>query len=108
MSYPLPGRYDIEIFQSGTFRLDLILKAGGEPVNLNGYGVFAGVYDNHHRELFATMTLYWIDRANGEIMLKIPAATTQLITESGQWRLMVTEPSGDKYPWLVGSACLSK
>jgi hypothetical protein len=45
-------------------------------------------------------------QASGAFKLSIPSSTTSGITEQGQYDIMLTEPSGDKYYLLQGTAFL--
>ena len=102
------ARYDITISQRATFRQRMRLKAGGVPVNATGYQLVAQVWDRRRLTKYADLTVQWIDQAAGlfELLIQYPATT--LVTQDGQWDLLVTEPGGDRYYWLEGNAYLDK
>ena len=100
-----PARLDITIPQRATFRKQLRLKAGGQPLNATGYQLVAQVWDGPRRlTKYADLTVVWIDQATGlfELVLQYPGTTAMV--KDGEWDLLVTEPSGDRYYWLEGRA----
>lgn len=102
------ARYDITIPQRGTFRKRMRLKAGGVPVIATGYQLVAQVWNRQRTVKFAEGVITWIDQATGLFELVIQYPVTRLITQDGQWDLMVIEPGGDRYYWLEGTAYLDK
>ena len=101
-----PARYDITIPQRGTFRKTMRLKADGVPLIATGYQLVAQVWNRRRTTKFADGVINWIDQATGLFELVIQYPVTRLITEDGQWDLMVIEPGGDRYYWLEGTAFL--
>jgi len=102
------GRRDITIPQRGTFRQRMRLKRGGQPLNATGYQLVAQVWNRQRTVKFADGVIVWIDQATGLFELVIQYPVTRLITQDGQWDLMVIEPGGDRYYWLEGTAYLDK
>ena len=102
------ARHDITIPQRGTFRQRMRLKAGGVAVNATGYQLVAQVWNRQRTTKLADGVITWIDQSNGLFELVIQYPVTRLITQDGQWDLMVIEPSGDRYYWLEGTAFLDR
>lgn len=103
-----PGRYDITIPQRGTFRKRMRLKAGGLPLDATGYELVAQVWDRRRTTKLAECVTNWLDRETGLFELVIQYPVTRVITQDGQWDLMVIEPGGDRYYWLEGTAYLDR
>jgi hypothetical protein len=100
-----PARYDITIHQGATFSLDLQYQAGsGAPVNMNGYGVTAQLWNRLGTSKISDFDFSWTVQASGYFKLKLNSAVTSGITEQGQYDILITEPSGDKYYLLQGTA----
>ena len=102
-----PARYDITIHQGATFELGLQYKdASGVPINMSGYTVNAQLWNRTGTVKFANFSTPWTVQASGAFQLKLSSTTTSGITEQGQYDVMLTEPSGDKFYLLQGTAFL--
>ena len=100
-----PARYDITIHQGATFQLSLQYKdSAGVPVNMSGYTLEAELWNRTGTTKLANFDTPWTTQASGIFKLRLASAVTSGITEQGQYDLMVTEPSGDKYYLLQGTA----
>jgi hypothetical protein len=100
-----PGRYDITIHQGATFILPLQYKdSTGTPVNMSGYTVAATLWNNNGTAKLADFAVNWLVQASGSFELKLAASGTASITEQGQYDVLITEPGGDKYYLLEGTA----
>jgi hypothetical protein len=100
-----PGKYDITIYQGATFKLALQYKdSTGTPVNMSGYTVAAKLFDRFGTNQLATFTNTWQAQSSGQFTLSLAPVVTSGITENGQYDVLVTEPSGDKYYILQGNA----
>jgi hypothetical protein len=96
-----PARYDITINQRATFRERIKL-----PFNATGYTVVAQVWSKRREELLLNFTINWVNRALGEFDMYASRSSTRAMTKSGEWDLLVIEPSGDGFYWLEGTATL--
>ena len=96
-----PARYDITINQRATYRERIKL-----PFNATGYTVIAQVWSKRREELLLNFTINWISRALGEFDIYASRSATRAVTKSGEWDLLVVEPSGDGFYWLEGVAVL--
>ena len=102
-----PGKFDITIYQGGTFTLDLQYKDGNNnPVNLTGYTITSKLYNRTGTTALATFTNTFVSQTNGQFRLSLTPAVTSLITEQGQYDVLIEEPGGDKYFLLQGIAAL--
>ena len=102
-----PGRYDITVHQGATFALNLQYKSGNDvPVDMSGYTVEAELWNRLGTAKLADFVQSWIVRASGIFKLVLASTVTSGITEQGQYDVMLTEPSGDKYYLLQGVAFL--
>jgi len=102
-----PAHYDITIHQGATFELALQYKDGtGTPVNMSGYTLGAQLWNRTGTNKLADFDTPWTAQASGSFKLRLSSVVTSGITEQGQYDLMVTEPSGDKYYLLQGTAFL--
>lgn len=100
-----PARYDITIHQGATFEMPLRYKdASGVPVNMSGYTVTAQLWNRYGTVKLADFSTPWITQASGYFALRLEASTTSGITEQGQYDVLITEPSNNKYYLLQGSA----
>lgn len=100
-----PAPYDITIHQGATFDLDVEYRdSNGTPVNMSGYTVSGTVWNRIGTTKLADFTFEWTAQASGAFKLKLPATTTSGITEQGQYDVLITQPNGDKYYLLQGSA----
>lgn len=102
-----PAVYNITIHQGATFELNLQYKDGtGVPVNMSGYTVAGQLWNKLGTSKLADFTHQWTVQASGSFKLRLPATVTSGITEQGQYDVMITEPGGDKYYFLQGTAFL--
>jgi len=100
-----PGKYDITIYQGATLELSLQYKdSTGTPVNMSGYTVAAQLWNRLGTSKFSNFDFSWTTQASGLFKLRLSSAVTSGITEQGQYDVLVTEPSGDKYYLLQGNA----
>lgn len=100
-----PAKYDITIHQGATFKLALQYKtSSGTPVNMSGYTVAGQLWNRLGTTKYADFVHEWTSQVSGAFLLKLSASTTSGITEQGQYDVMITEPSGDKYYLLQGTA----
>lgn len=100
-----PAKHDITIHQGATFELSLQLKDNtGAPLNMSGYTVSGTLWNRTGITKFADFELPWINQASGTIGWRLSASVTSGITEQGQYDILVTEPSGDKFYLLEGNA----
>lgn len=103
-----PANYDITIHQGATFVVDLQYKDGaGVPVNMSGYTVEAELWNRIGTAKLANFDTPWTAQASGSFRMKLSSAVTSGITEQGQYDLMITEPSGDKFYLLQGTAFIN-
>lgn len=100
-----PAVYNITIHQGATFELNLQYKDNtGTPVNMSGYTVQAQLWNRLGTTKLSNFTQQWTTQASGMFKLRLAASVTSGITEQGQYDVMITEPSGDKYYLLQGNA----
>jgi hypothetical protein len=100
-----PAHYDITIHQGATFQLALEYKdSAGAFVNMNGYVLEAELWNRTGTVKLADFETPWTAQASGMFKLRLSSSVTSGITEQGQYDLIVTEPSGDKYYLLQGTA----
>ena len=100
-----PARYDITIHQGATFQVALQYKdSAGTPVNMSGYTLEAELWNRTGTSKLANFDTPWTAQVSGMFKMRLTSAVTSGITEQGQYDLMVTEPSGDKYYLLQGTA----
>ena len=100
-----PANYNITIHQGATFQFALQYKdSTGVPVNMNGYTLEAELWNRTGTNKLADFDIPWTDQASGMFKLRLASTVTAGITEQGQYDLIATEPSGDKYYLLQGTA----
>ena len=99
-----PGRYNITIHQGATFDLPLQYIASGVAVNMTGYSIEAELWNRLGTVKLADFSVPWTEQVSGRFKLRLTSAVTSGITEQGQYDVMFTEPSGDKYYILQGTA----
>lgn len=100
-----PAVYNITIHQGATFEMALQYKdSNGAPINMSGYTVQAQLWNRLGTSKITNFTQQWTAQASGSFKLRLAASVTSGITEQGQYDVMITEPSGDKYYLLQGNA----
>lgn len=100
-----PARYDITIHQGATFELLLQYKdSAGVPVNMSGYTASGTLWNKTGTTKLAIFDTPWTVQASGSLKLRLPYTTTSGITENGQYDLLITQPNGDKFYLLEGTA----
>jgi hypothetical protein len=99
-----PARYDITIHQGATFDLPLQYMASGVPVNMTGYSIDAELWNRTGTVKLSDFSVPWVAQVSGMFKLRLASTATSGITEQGQYDVMFTEPSGDKYYALQGTA----
>lgn len=102
-----PARYDITIHQGATFDLGVQYKdASGVPINMSGYTINAQLWNRTGTVKLSNFDAPYTVQASGAFRLRLSSATTSGITEQGQYDVMLTEPGGDKFYLLQGTAFL--
>lgn len=103
-----PGRYDITLHQGATFEQTVQYKdSNNVPVNMSGYTMSGTLWDRTATDKLATFSLPWVTQASGVFKMRLEAATTSGITEQGQYDILVTQPNGDKFYLLEGTAFIN-
>lgn len=99
-----PARYDITLHQGATFELPVQYKdSTGTPVNMSGYTISGTVWNRTGTTKLANFDLPWTVQASGMFKLRLSATVTSGITEQGQYDILVTEPSTNKFYLLEGT-----
>jgi hypothetical protein len=107
MSRIVPASYCLRIPQRATLEELIVLKSGGQPVNLTGYTVLASIYkDRERREKLVDLDVVYTNRATGSVKLRLDRTITRTLNQSGFWDLLVIEPDGDADYWMEGPATL--
>lgn len=100
-----PGKYNITIHQGATFELPLQYKdSTGAPINMSGYTVAAQLWNRLGTSKICDFSFSWIIQSSGSFKLRLNSSVTSGITEQGQYDVLITEPSNDKYYLLQGTA----
>lgn len=100
-----PVKYDITIHQGATFELNLQYKdSNGIPVDMSGYTVEGELWNRLGTTKIADFAQSWTAQSSGQFSLKLASTVTSGITEQGQYDVLMTEPSGDKYYLIQGIA----
>jgi hypothetical protein len=100
-----PGRYDITLHQGATFELPVQYKdPAGTPVNMSGYTLNATLWDRTGTDKLATFSTPWVSQPSGMFKMRLSDTATSGVTEQGQYDLLVTTASGDKFYLLEGTA----
>lgn len=100
-----PAHYDITLHQGATFIRDVQYKdSAGVPINMSGYTINAQLWNRTGTAKFANFQTPWIAQASGMFQLQLSSAVTSGLTEQGQYDVMVTEPGGNKFYLLQGTA----
>lgn len=107
MARIVPANYTLRIPQRATLEESLVLKTGGQAVNLTGYTVLGSIWkDRDRREKLVDLDVVYTNRATGSIKLRLSRSATRALSQGGFWDLLVIEPGGDADYWLEGSAVL--
>ena len=99
-----PARYDITIHQGATFDLPLQYMASGVPVDMTGYSIKATLWNKLGTTKLSSFSVPWVTQESGMFKLRLSSTVTGNITEQGQYDVLFTDPSGDKYYMLQGTA----
>jgi hypothetical protein len=103
-----PAHYDITIHQGATFELPVQYKdASGVPVDLSGYTASGTIWNRTGTTKLANFEIPWTAQASGMFNLRVSADVTSGITEQGQYDILFTEPSGDRFYLLEGTVFLN-
>jgi hypothetical protein len=103
-----PGKYDITIHQGATFELPLQYKdSTGAPVNMSGYTASGTLWNRTGTAKLAAFDLPWTAQASGMFKMRLEASVTSGLSEQGQYDILITEPSGDKFYLLEGNVFLN-
>jgi len=99
-----PGRYDITLQQGATFEMTVQYKdSNGDPVDMTGYSIASKIYNRLGTAELATFSAPWDVQTSGLFKLRLPASGTAVITEQGQYDVLITDPAGDQYYILEGT-----
>lgn len=100
-----PGRYDITLHQGATFELPVAYKdSAGVPVNMSGYTLSGTLWNKTGTTKLATFSTPWTSQPSGMFKMRLADTVTSGVTEQGQYDLLVTTSSGDKFYLLEGTA----
>lgn len=103
-----PGKYDITIHQGATFELPVQYKdSTGAPVNMSGYTISGTLWNRNGNTKLSDISTPWTAQVSGMFKLRLEATVTSGLTEQGQYDILITEPSGDKFYLLEGIAFLN-
>ena len=81
--------------------------AAGLPVNMSGYTTSGTLWNRTATTKLATFDSPYTVQASGAFKLRLSYVTTSGITEQGQYDLLVTQPNGDRFYLLEGTAFLN-
>ena len=99
-----PGRYDITLQQGATFEMTVQYKdSDGVPVNMTGYSIASKIYNRLGTAELAEFFTPWDVQASGLFKLRLPASGTVGLTEQGQYDVLITDVTGDKFYILEGT-----
>ncbi len=103
-----PGHYDITLQQGATFEMTVQYKdSNGAPVNMTGYSVASKIYNRLGTAQLAEFSVPWEVQASGLFKLRLAASGTSAISEQGQYDVLVTDPTGDKFYILEGAVFIN-
>jgi len=71
---------------------------------MSGYTLEVELWNRTGTAKLANFDTPWTTQASGMFKLRLASAVTSGIAEQGQYDLMITEPGGDKYYLLQGTA----
>ena len=71
---------------------------------MSGYVLEAELWNRTGTDKLADFETPWISQPSGMFKMRLSSVVTSGITEQGQYDLIITEPSGDKYYLLQGTA----
>ena len=100
-----PAKYDITIYQGATFDLPLQYRdSNNTPVNMSGYTVNAQLWNRLATKKLANFVVDWTIQASGMFRLVLANTVTSAIAEQGAYDVLVTNPNGEAFYLLEGSA----
>lgn len=104
-----PAVYNITIYQGATFELNLQYRDGnGEPVNMSGCTIAAQLWNRTATAKFADFTPSWTAQESGIFKLTLASTVTSRLIEQGQYDVLVTNASNEKYYLLQGLATVDQ
>ena len=71
---------------------------------MSGYTLEAELWNRTGTAKLADFDIPWTVQSSGMFKMRLASTVTSGITEQGQYDLIATEPSGDKYYLLQGTA----
>lgn len=98
-----PGTLNLTIHQRATFR-----QSFDFGIDLNGYSVYAQIWDKARRTKYADFTVEFTDQAAGQFDLVLPYTTTTSLTKNAFWDILLEEPSGERSYWLEGEVVIDE
>ena len=103
-----PAPYDITIHQGATFEVELqLLNSDNTSTDLTGFTISGTVWDRLGTRKLANFATPWVNQASGIFKLRLASSVTSGITEQGAYDVLVTEPSGDNFYLMEGTAFLN-
>ena len=104
-----PGKHDITIYQGATFELQVQYKdSAGTPVNMSGYTIASKLYNRLGTPKLADFSVSYVSQASGIFKIRLEASGTSVLTEQGQYDVLVREPSNDAYYLVEGNAYVNR
>jgi hypothetical protein len=100
-----PAPYDITIHQGATFEVELqLLNGDSTPTDLTGFTVSGTIWDRLGVRKLAVFASPWVNQASGIFKLRLSSSVTSGITEQGAYDVLITEPDGDTFYLMEGTA----
>ena len=98
-----PASYNIRPQRRADFPLAMVFKDGtGTPMNLNGWTVYAQVWQNDRAAKIADFTVTVTNAAGGAVTLLLPYSVTASLPDECRYDVMLVNPSGLREYYLEG------
>lgn len=104
-----PGVYNIKLQRRADYGVLLEFKdACREPIDLNGWEIFAQVWDLRREEKLADFSVIYLDRELGRVRLKLAHADTEVLPAESAYDVLLMNPDGEREYYLEGTINVSE
>lgn len=104
-----PGTYNITLQRRADYSVLLQFKDGNDvAINLNGYTVYAQVWNEGRTTKYADFSITYTDRENGQVTISVADTQTATFPDELRYDVLLENSSGDREYYLEGVISVSE
>ena len=104
-----PGQYNIQVQRRADFDLQLQFKDSTDtPIDLDGWNVYAQVWDRSRTIKYADFNVTYINRADGQIKIALADTQTEILPDEAFYDVLLEDAIGLRNYYLEGIVYVSE